>query len=150
MTLEEFEILIARHGAETSAWPAADRAAGEALLARSDAARALLAEQARIDRLIAEAPAIAAPQSLRARVLAATHMPEARPAPARRPLFAAWRESFAGFWPQMAGLAAAVVIGFTIGVADVGFVPVDEGPDFSAYIVGYGDETSLAALIGEP
>lgn len=149
MTLEEFEIAIARHGAVLATWPRPEREAGEALLARSDAAREILAAQTMLDQLFAGAPDIKAPSGLKARVLAAAAMPVARPA-ARRPLLSRLRESFGGFWPQMVGFAAASMLGFMVGTTDLGFMPTDQGSDFSAYIVGYGDETSLAALIGEP
>lgn len=148
MTLEEFEIRIARYGTTLAQWPEADRRAGEALLAHSAAARDLLAEQQQLDRLFAAAPAIVAPAGFQARVLAAATAPQT--AAPRRPFRLALRESLAAFWPQMVGLAAASVLGFMIGVTDLGLVPVDQGSDFSAYIVGYGDETSLAAIMGEP
>lgn len=149
MTLEEFEIMIARYGATLAAWPDGERHAGETLLARSGAARELLARQAMLDQLFATAPEITAPQGLKARVLAAAAMPVAK-TPSRRPFLSSLRGSFGAFWPQMVGFAAASVLGFMVGMTDLGFVPADQGSDFSAYIVGYGDETSLAAIIGEP
>lgn len=149
MTLDEFELMIARYGATLAAWPEGERHAGEALLARSGAARELLAHQATLDQLFATAPEITAPPGLKARVLAAAATPVAR-APSRGMFLSRLRGNFGGFWPQMVGFAAASVLGFMVGMTDLGFVPGDQSSDFSAYIVGYGDETSLAAIIGEP
>jgi anti-sigma factor RsiW len=52
MTREEFESLLLAQGADLARWPAAERAAAEALLARDPAARDLLEEAARLDALI--------------------------------------------------------------------------------------------------
>ncbi|MFC7539112.1 hypothetical protein ACFQU2_06060 [Siccirubricoccus deserti] len=95
MTPERFAELLDRRGPALARWPAADRAAAEALLAGSPAARAALAEaraldaalrgalprpdpaalarlQDRIARSIARAP-LPAPSGLLARLRAALH-----------------------------------------------------------------------------
>jgi hypothetical protein len=63
--------LIDAYGADPERWPAGDRAAALALLARSAAARTALAEASELDRLLDAAPAPVAPTPvLAARVLA--------------------------------------------------------------------------------
>ena len=70
MTLERLRALIAAYGGKPARWPAAERAAAEALLARSPEARAALAEAEPIDSLLDAVPALAPSPALRAAVLA--------------------------------------------------------------------------------
>jgi len=70
MTLERLRALIAAYGGKPSNWPAAERAAAEALLARSPEARAALAEAEPLDTLLDAVPALAPSPALRAAVLA--------------------------------------------------------------------------------
>lgn len=78
MTLDRLLALIAAYGGKPAKWPAAERAAAEALLARSPEARAALAEAEPLDTLLDAVPALAPSPALRAAVLAS--MPQtARP-----------------------------------------------------------------------
>ena len=71
MTLERLRALIAAYGGKPAKWPTAERAAAEALLARSPEARAALAEAEPLDTLLDAVPALAPSPALRAAVLAA-------------------------------------------------------------------------------
>lgn len=70
MTLERLRALIGAYGGKPTNWPAAERAAAEALLARSPEARAALAEAEPLDTLLDAVPALAPSPALRAAVLA--------------------------------------------------------------------------------
>lgn len=70
MTLDRLLALIAAYGGKPAKWPAAERAAAEALLARSPEARAALAEAEPLDTLLDAVPALAPSPALRAAVLA--------------------------------------------------------------------------------
>jgi hypothetical protein len=80
MDLEEFEDLVGRHGDDIERWPQERRAAARALVARSEAARALVDAEAELRRLFAREPRVVAPTDLAARIMA-----RAEPATARRP-----------------------------------------------------------------
>ncbi len=69
MTLERMRALVAAYGGKPANWPAAERAAAEALLARSPEARAALAEAEPLDTLLDAVPALAPSPALRAAVL---------------------------------------------------------------------------------
>ena len=69
MTLERLRALIAAYSSKPAKWPAAERAAAEALLARSSEARAALAEAEPLDTLLDAVPALAPSPALRAAVL---------------------------------------------------------------------------------
>ena len=70
MTLERLRTLVAAYGSKPTNWPTAERAAAEALLARSPEARAALAEAEPLDTLLDAVPAVAPSPALRAAVLA--------------------------------------------------------------------------------
>ena len=70
MTLERLRELIAAYGSKPANWPLGERAAAEALLARSSEARAALAEAEPLDTLLDAVPALATSPALRAAVLA--------------------------------------------------------------------------------
>jgi hypothetical protein len=137
MTLDEFRRLTEAWGGDPARWPAAAREPAAALLAGSAAARALRAEAAALDALIAAAPAPAPSAALLAAVLAAPRKGGAAPR-AGRP---AWRLALAaGPWPRLAGLAAAVLLGFAIGsvgpFAPARPVAADEAVNLSDYVFG--------------
>jgi ferric-dicitrate binding protein FerR (iron transport regulator) len=62
--------LVAAYGSKPTNWPTAERAAAEALLARSPEARAALAEAEPLDTLLDAVPAVAPSPALRAAVVA--------------------------------------------------------------------------------
>jgi hypothetical protein len=133
MTPARFESLIAAYGADPARWPAAERAAAEALLARAPELRARTAQAAALDTALDRWPS-PAPPALDAEQLAArvSAMPQGRVV-AFRP-----RRRAAALWPNAAGLAAAALAGFLIGWSglDSNLLPPRE-------------ETSTVALIIE-
>jgi hypothetical protein len=70
MTLERLRDLIAAYGGRPANWPQGERAAAEALLARSSEARAALAEAEPLDTLLDAVPTLIPSPALRAAVLA--------------------------------------------------------------------------------
>jgi hypothetical protein len=52
MTLERLNTILEAYGASPARWPADERAAAEAMIASSDAARAAFAEAARLDAML--------------------------------------------------------------------------------------------------
>ena len=108
--------LIEAHGADPERWPPGERQAALALLDASAAARALVAEARRLDRLLEAVPvgstAPAATAALRRRIAALPVPPEAG-APTGGWTIGPW--SLARLWPSAAGLAAAGLIGFVVG-----------------------------------
>ena len=126
MMIWRFRRLIAAYGADPARWPPGQRSRAEALLARSDTARALLAEARAFDSLLmADAKPPAVEQLAAAIIARATAWPQERPlatAPARV-IGPDW--SFSRLWPQAVGLAAAAVLGFVIGWTDL--LPADFG-----------------------
>jgi len=111
MDPERLNELIDAYGAEPARWPAAERAAAQALLARTPAARARLAEAAaldsRLDSWTGNAPALDPARLAAAASAGPQPRPLSRPRPAMR-----WTP-FA--WQGAAGLAAAALAGFLIG-----------------------------------
>ena len=103
MGLERFEHLVDAYGADPRRWPEAERAAAEVFLSGSEAARALVEGAARLDALLATAPALEPSELLVHRVL--------RAAPVRR-------TRIDGFgWASGAGWAAAAAAGVLVGLS---------------------------------
>jgi hypothetical protein len=116
MTLDRLRAIVDAYGADPARWPVAERAAGEALLAGSAGARALVAAAADLDAALDSVPALQPTPAMRAAVLAAAPRP---PAPSLRArLNEGWREFVAelGGW-RLAGsvLAASLVLGIVSG-----------------------------------
>jgi hypothetical protein len=107
MDLDRLEALLAAYGADPARWPAAERDAARALLARSAAARARRDAAARLDRLLDAVPAAAPSPALAARVLAAA--PQAPAAAARR--------RPGRRWPYVAAAASAAAAAALLVVA---------------------------------
>lgn len=116
MTLDRLRAIADAYGADPARWPAAERAAGEALLAGSTAARALLADAAGLDAALDAVPALQPTPAMRTAILAAAPRRAAPSLLAR--LHEGWRELFGelGGW-RLAGsvLAAALVLGIMSG-----------------------------------
>ncbi len=101
-----FEVLLDAYGADPQRWPQEERAAALALLERDPDARALRAQAARLDALLATAEPLEPSPALVARILAAAPTPvgaKRRPLSFIRPAHA-WRLAAA------APLAAAAVV----------------------------------------
>lgn len=133
MTIEEFERLLLAQGADPARWPAQDRAAAEALLARDEAARTLLAEAERFDATLAAAVAApAAGGALANRILTAIDGEEGKEREFGLGRLLAWAGSSA---------AAALIAGFVLGQS---LTAPDPARGMLA-LVG-GDLTELEAL----
>jgi hypothetical protein len=118
MTPRQFETLLERCGPDLARWPAAERQQAEALLAGDAGAAAALADALALDALLRQtAPAGASPR-LREAVLALPlqHLRPARaaswPARAAAAFAASWRNWTAG----LATAAAAMALGFVLGL----------------------------------
>lgn len=115
MTLDRLRAIVEAYGADPARWPAAERAAGEALLAGSPSARTMVAEAARIDAALDSVPALSPTPAIRSAILAAAPRPAALSFVAR--LREGWRELFGelGGWQPAGVLAAALVLGIVSG-----------------------------------
>lgn len=101
MTRERFEQILEAHGADPARWPAAERAAAAAFAERPEAA-ALLSEAAALDALLDGAETPPPGELLQRRIIKAGQAAvDARSAPR-------WR-------PAAAGMAASLLLGFSIG-----------------------------------
>jgi Spy/CpxP family protein refolding chaperone len=120
MMIWRFRRLIAAYGADPARWPPGQRGRAEALLARSDKARTLLAEAQAFDALLlADAKPPADEQMAAAIIARMIDGPQERApviAPAR---VVALEWSLSRLWPQAVGLAAAAVLGLVVGWADL-------------------------------
>jgi hypothetical protein len=127
MMIWRFRRLIAAYGADPARWPPGQRSRGEALLAGSPTARALLAEAQAFDSLLMADPTPPPDEQLAAAIIArATAAPQERAPAIARAIALDW--SFSRLWPQAVGLAAAAVLGFVIGWTDL--LPADfDGDD---------------------
>ncbi|MDB5364542.1 MAG: hypothetical protein JWM77_469 [Rhodospirillales bacterium] len=120
LTLARFERMLDAYGAEPLHWPAAERAQAVALLAGSLPARRAWKRAQLLDRAL-ERFAVPAVDAASADHLAARIAQQPQLAKSRGPL-AALGELLgvelrpALLWPQAAGLAAAAIAGFYLGV----------------------------------
>ena len=114
MNIKELTELLDRRGPEPGAWPSQERARAEALLESSSEARAKLEESRRLARALAAYEVEPAGADLAPRIAAAAHAQ----ATAAVSLPAAWtRPRF--LLPQIAGLAAAALLGVYVGAANL-------------------------------
>lgn len=119
MDLARFADLTDAYGADSGRWPAGERGAAEAFLARSAEARRLRDTAARLDSALAQVTAPAASDALRARLTAAM-----APPPPRGILV--WIAARPLMRPVM--LAAVGVLGLYLGMAS-GAVSTDFDDD---------------------
>ncbi len=118
MMVRRFRRLIAAYGADPARWPPGQRAQAEALLARSNAARALLAEAQAFDSLLMADSKPPTDEQLAAAIIArATAAPQDHQPSPTRAITLDW--SLSRLWPQAVGLAAAAMLGFVIGWTDL-------------------------------
>lgn len=135
MTPERLKTLIEAYGADARRWPADERAAAEDLGAALPAARRWLEDARALDAALDALPAAAARAGLAQSILA-----EARTRSQRRGI-ADWLRLFlpdVPLVPQLAGFAAAVVVGFWIGFSGIGF------GDNGVEIAGFGFESAVS------
>jgi hypothetical protein len=126
MNRDRFQDLLDARGADLSAWPAADRATAERLIASDAGAAEALAGARRLDALIRRSLEAVSPEAgredLAARVLSGLgRLPaqEARPTRAAQPRSAPkpWAFSPAFLWPpaRAAAFACAAGLGIALG-----------------------------------
>jgi len=123
MSEDRLREILSAYGADPKRWPALERAAAEALLARSGAARDAHVEALSLDALLARDPAPAAATFDAAQLAAAvTAAPQPRVVPRAAVVE---RDSvvpattFLFRWFNVAGLAAAMLAGFMVGWAGI-------------------------------
>ena len=116
------EILDA-YGGDAGRWPTAERAAAEALLARSAAAREAHAEALSLDALLANDPAeVTVPFDAAQLAAAVTAQPQPRNAPRvaiAEPDVVLPATTFLFRWFNVTALAAAMLAGFIVGWAGI-------------------------------
>lgn len=146
MSMDEFRNLLAAWGADPERWPRERRADAEALLASSEEARLLLADEAAFDALLAGTPHVAPGAALLDDILAI-------PRTAKQDRKAGgWRFGLVPALPRFAGLAAAALLGFYIGTTSL-FQPARSmaaDPDtvnISDYV--FGDSIDAGSSDGE-
>lgn len=144
MTLERLKTILDAYGAQPGRWPAEERAAAEALVARSAEARTALAEAEGLDgALAAWQPEV--PEAALARLTATTAFPPPQAAPARAGRPRTDRNSGnwwggrlqAALWPRAAAFAGMAMLGIAVGLS------VDP-----AYSDGTGDD-AIATIDGD-
>ncbi len=115
MTMNRFRALVEAYGASAAHWPAEERAAAQAFLAKHPEARALVDGEAWLDTLLDAVPAALPSAALKEKLV-----------PHRLPRRAgdAWLSRlFASLWPDASSawpagvLAASTALGILIGVA---------------------------------
>jgi len=136
--------IIAAHGAAPHRWPEAERQAASDLLARSDAARAMLDVEAELDSLLSHVPAEMAPSpGLVERLMAAR--PRAVPsAPqVQRPRTSGWRI----LWPYGSPLvpSSALALSMLLGIA-LGTSLQSESPELMSIAQEDSEQLVMLAL----
>jgi hypothetical protein len=146
MKLDEFRDRLDAHGADLSAWPEAERAAAERLLAGDPAARVALHDAQQLDRLIARSLSAGSTDAAAGRVLAAL----ARPLPPQRRSLLSWAwpaalldVDLAPARPRIAALAGVAALGVVLGLF---------GPDVTdaSVVVASASEPDLTMFEPEP
>ena len=148
MTLARFQLLLDVHGADPARWPQPERDAAERLSAADAAAAAALESARALDALIARDTAAHADATGVLRALAARPLPPQR----RRFLWRCWPSElltleFAPAWPRLAALAGVAVLGFAIGLTDLGPITLTTNSEDLTSIVADND---LGAVVFAP
>lgn len=116
MTRDRLRTLIEAYGADRRRWPVEERDAAETLLKDDPAARALIAEAAALDALLAHdlAPPTWTRDAAKLAAYAASQFqPRRRRTNGPASSGTIWRLNLG--WPNFAGLAAAAIAGLVIG-----------------------------------
>ena len=140
MTLARFQRLLDVRRADPARWPQPERGAAELLLASDTAAAVALEEARALDALIARGAETHADATGVLRALAARPLPPQR----RRFLWRRWPSElltleFAPAWPRLAALAGVAVLGFAIGLTDLGPITVTTNSEDLTSIVADND-----------
>ncbi|HWA43089.1 MAG TPA: hypothetical protein VHA10_07750 [Hypericibacter adhaerens] len=139
MNVKRLEQILAAYGARPERWPATEREAAEALLARDPHAQRLLREARRLDGLLDSLPA----QELQIDASSLAARLSERPQEPTNPRAA--RAARSRWWhlpiimPNLVGLAAAAAAGFWIGWSDPGNDSASVS-DLVPYIADLGGE----------
>ena len=116
MTLERLRAIVEAYGTEPMRWPAAERDAGAALLAKSDEARALLTAAEPLDQLLDAVPPLTPTPGVRAAILAAAPRAGGQsPAAGFGDLWRGFMRELGGWRLAGAVLGAALVLGIVSG-----------------------------------
>ena len=136
LSLERFQELLDRWGADLTEWPETDRKAAELLMTGDPAAGRLLVQAQRLDELVRESPTIAASPALKARILEAAPGYAVVSAVSTR-----WEIlwPFGPIWRPATALACAAFLGIVVGIADPIMLFTEENPR-AASAAGVTDE----------
>jgi hypothetical protein len=127
MMLWRFRLMIAAYGADPARWPREQRAAAEALLRRSAQAREACAAARRLDALLAAGLEPSLDEGLADRIVARVLVaPQEQGVPLQTMMPRPATGIPLRLWPQLAGLAAAAILGFIVGWTDL--LPSGFGP----------------------
>jgi len=110
MNIDRFKVLLDGYGADSARWPATECAAAEAFARTSPEAASLIAAARALDLTLECMPTAAPALDPVAVAAAASAAPQRRTRQPRRSGF-----GFGFAWPNFAGLAAAMVVGFVVG-----------------------------------
>ena len=111
MTIERLICLLETYGGHPRRWPETDRAAAESLILESPQAQELLTKARALDNLLDALPPLPATDNVRRRIL--TQVDSVSGPGTRQSAIADW---FLGhWWPQVAALTAAAILGIFIG-----------------------------------
>jgi hypothetical protein len=153
MSLAQFADLVDRHGPDPEAWPRSRRPGAEALLAASAQARALLARAGKLDALlVGHREKEGSDRQAAGRVLArlAAPLPPQRSGLWSRLVPLALLEfDFAPAWPRFATLLAIGLLGFAVGLSDVGMALTKRS---AVAIIGPApaSDSDLSVMLFEP
>jgi len=112
MTMERLNTILEAYGASPARWPAEERAAAEAMIASSDAARAAFAEAARLDAMLDQAAPPPPADRLGWRLRGIGPRPEQIVTTTLRP-----RTSWMGNLARAAAVVLAIAGGIAIGTS---------------------------------
>jgi hypothetical protein len=145
MALDRVRQLAETYGGDMRRWPAEERAGLQALLDRLPEAQSLLRDAGKLDQLLDNWRVAPADWVLERRILAVASITAQRSAerPVRR-LIGWLRAGVPGadwlgqqvLWPQVAGLVAAALIGFFIGISDFGTLDAASASDVDEALGG--------------
>lgn len=129
MTLHRLRQLAEAYGADPRRWPAAERASFEPLIGGQPAARSILRDEQNLDQLLDTWRLNSSDWALERRILATAAMTAQTRAARPWQRVLGWIATLwpgdrlpqgRQLWPQVAGLAAAAMIGFFVGISDLG------------------------------
>lgn len=140
MNLDHFSDLLDIHGSDPARWPPTERGAALALVQVSSAARQLLDDATRLEKLLAGAPVPEPSTDLAARILAQLP-PVSQPVRATMQATSTWQDFFAALfpfrtvWPQFAALALALSIGVGLGLGGIEEIIAEESAPYAVQLV---------------